>query len=64
MARRIAGPARHPDVARTVQRARQEQRRARELCRAAADTLKRSAASHRLIASEWVTLSMTAAERG
>jgi hypothetical protein len=60
MARRIAGLAgRHrprarsvrvvtkPDVAGTVQRARHEQHRARELCRTAADTVRHTVASRR-----------------
>jgi IS5 family transposase len=63
MARRIAAGAVRPEIARTVQRAREEQRRARELCRAAADALRESVASHqRLIASPWVM--PTATERG
>ncbi|HEY9304046.1 MAG TPA: hypothetical protein VIO95_07130 [Mycobacterium sp.] len=45
-----------PDVANTIQRAQREQRRARELCRTAADTLRESvAAKRRLAAIQWST---------
>lgn len=45
-----------PDVAGTIERARQEQRRARELCRSSAETVRESAESHRkLMAARWLT---------
>lgn len=48
-----------PDVASTIQRARREQRRARELCRTAADILRDTAAAQgRLSGIRW------SAERG
>jgi hypothetical protein len=51
-----------PDVARTIQRARDEQSRAHELCRTAADTLRETGVSYRqLMAVRLLTRSDTAA---
>jgi hypothetical protein len=45
-----------PDVAGTIERARQEQCRARELCRTSAEALRESAESHqKLMAVQWLT---------
>lgn len=45
-----------PDVASTIQRARLEERRARELCRTAAETLRQSVVSQQqLMAVRWLT---------